>query len=314
MNEEYNVSLRYCTEIIPKLKKVPQSTLLNTYEIRLKAERPVLLMGSYGSLVFKEFNPKVFEIEEIFKKLCEYSVYSHENEIRNGFITLRGGGRVGIAGTAVIKEGVITGIKDISSLCFRIAHEVKGCAEKMSQVILSQGGALVAGAPGSGKTTFLRDIARILSEKGKKVAVIDERNEISGTFAGQAAFDLGNYCDVLCGYPKKEGMLYAIRALWPQYLICDEIGSLYEAESLYECMLSGCEVIASVHLSAIQDIFKRKISASLINTGAFKNVIFLSNFMQRKYKTEELYEAYGDHPVHDSRDGLWDIYGRRSIG
>lgn len=314
MNDENNMSLRYCKEMIPGIKNMPQSTLQNTYEIRLKAGKPSLLIGSFGTIKFGDFKPGAYEIEEIFRKLCEYSVYSHENEIKNGFITLRGGGRVGIGGTAVIKEGSVTGIKDISSLCFRIPHEVKGCATKMSEVILSQGGALVAGAPGSGKTTFLRDIARILSENGKKVAVIDERNEISGTYSGQAAFDLGDYCDILSGYPKKDGMLYAIRALWPQYLICDEIGSLYEAESLYECMLAGCEVIASVHLSAIEDIFKRKISASLIETGAFKNVIFLSDFSQRKYKTEELYEAYGNDPVHDRRDGLWDIYGRKSIG
>jgi stage III sporulation protein AA len=217
-------------------------------------------------------------MEESFRNLCSYSVYSHENEIRNGYITLSGGHRAGICGTAVLQSDSVSSVRGISSINLRISREIRGAADELLDRIWDRlaGGLLLAGAPSSGKTTILRDLARQLSSgvRGnlKKVAVIDERGEIAGTYCGVPQNDLGCCCDVLDGYPKAEGILLAVRTLSPDIILCDEIGSEREVGAVEQGLNTGVILIASIHAGSIEELVRRKQAIKLLRTGAFATV------------------------------------------
>lgn len=303
--------ISYLKKLFPFLNFVSDDILKNTNEIRVRVNRPIVLYGGFGMYVLDNSIVSYKALQEVFKKLCDYSVYSRENEIKNGFITLSGLGRVGICADAVIKEDKISSLKNITSLNFRISREYKGFAEKHLKVLQS-GSVLVAGKSGCGKTTFLRDAARLISKNGKKVTVIDERNEIAGMNQGQALFDIG-FCDVLSSFPKKEGMIYAIRTLSPEVIICDEIGEENEAKAVSSCMYAGANVLISVHLEKIEDVFKRKVSSLLLKTNGFRNVIFISDFNAKVYKTEELYENYGRASSCGGKSAFWNYKSEKSF-
>lgn len=220
------------------------------------------------------------DIEQTVKEICNYSIYSFQNQIKNGFITLKGGHRAGICGTAVISSSEIINIRDISSINIRIAKEVKGCCDpivKRLGINLTQ--SIIAGPPSSGKTTFLRDIARKLSlgEAGEpqKVAIIDERSEIAAVYRGIPQCDIG-FCDVLNGYPKDLGILQATRVLSPNVIICDEIGSDNEALLIKQGLNCGVGVIAGIHAGTLEDIFNKSQIVSLLKSGAFKKIVLLN--------------------------------------
>ncbi len=199
------------------------------------------------------------DIEYTFNAICDYSIHSYENEISQSFITVKGGHRVGLAGSAVIKDGKISTIKCISSINFRIASEVKGCADKIMSSIFDKGLAsiIISGCPSSGKTTILRDLCRQLSRK-YNVSVIDERGEIGAVFRGEIQNDLGNMCDIFDGYPKAYGIETALRVMSPDIIICDEIGGEDEVKHLLSCVNSGVKIIASAHSGSIEELKGRK--------------------------------------------------------
>ena len=282
-----------CGKIGDCLHALPPEVKNSAQEIRLRAGRPVSLCCT-GGIYFLGMSGRLTrcpaeecltatkeDLDGSFKNICGYSVYSHENEIRNGYITVYGGHRVGICGTAVFKDGNVCGMKDISSINVRVAREVIGCADAIMAELKSSlsGGLLLAGAPSSGKTTILRDIARQLScgENGesKKVTVVDERGEIAGTYLGVPQNDLGPCCDVLDGYPKAGGIMQAIRALSPQFIVCDELGTQAEASAVEQSLNAGAAVVASIHAGSIEELLKRRQAAGLLRTGAFENIVML---------------------------------------
>ena len=183
-------------------------------------------------------------------------MHSYSNEIAEGFITLDGGHRVGICGTAVLSGGRITAVKDISSLNIRIAHEVRGCAEEIYARFFSDRlrSLLLAGAPMSGKTTILRDLSRVLG-RDHRVALIDSRNELSASVRGLPTLDIGENTDVLCGYPKAEGIMTALRSLSPDIIICDEMGN--DCEAVEQCLFCGVRIIAAAHAGSISELSRR---------------------------------------------------------
>lgn len=190
------------------------------------------------------------DIRRGMELITDSSVYAFEDEIKNGYVTIAGGHRVGICGGAVTENGKICGIRSVQSLNYRFAREVIGAADCVMDKILDGGrvkNTIIVSPPMCGKTTMLRDIARQLSLMGKKVSVVDERDEIAALSGGVPAFDLGANCDVLSGVSKAEGMLMMLRSMSPEVIITDEIGGSEDFEAVREIKKRGVAVITTLH-------------------------------------------------------------------
>ncbi len=216
-------------------------------------------------------------IDEALEIATASSVYSVRDEIKNGFITLDGGHRIGITGTAVIKEDKVSFIKDISGLNYRLASEIIGAADKVMPFIERDGtvkNTLIISPPGAGKTTMLRDVVRQLSYKLYRVSVVDERREIAGLHEGRSSFDLGFTTDVLEGVNKSEGMKMVLRSMSPDVIVTDEIGTLSDINAIEQITNSGAAVIATIHGKDIEMIKRRSDLAGMLKF--FDLVITLS--------------------------------------
>lgn len=251
-------------------------------EIRIRAMRPVLAVcrdGEYRSrtAVTRE------QLREILACLSDYSLYAHEEELRQGFLSLPGGHRVGLTGRAVLEKGRIRTIAEVSSLNIRLAREVKGCADGLLPYLREDGRllhTLIVSAPGHGKTTLLRDCIRQLSDgggayPGLTVGVVDERSEIAGSFRGIAGNDVGLRTDVLDGCPKAEGLMLLIRSMSPEVVAVDEIGSREDAAALLQAMNCGCVLLATVHGSSMEELKRRPVLGELTELGLFERYVFL---------------------------------------
>jgi len=245
-------------------------------EIRLRAERP--LQAVTGKRTFNLLTASAAELQDSFSRLCAYSVHSHQAGIAQGFVSVRGGHRAGLCGTAVIEDGRVTGLRELSSINLRVAGEYPGCADNLRARFFAEGlrSLLIAGPPASGKTTLLRDLARQLSSQGHRIAVLDERGEIAAAYRGVPQNDVGN-ADVLTGYPKGEGLQIALRCLNPQAVLCDEIGSLEELSAIEDGLNSGVRFIATAHAASREDFSRRPQLRRLISGGAFEHAVLLGS-------------------------------------
>lgn len=273
--------------ILPLIPKLCE----NVQEIRLRVNRPIALvctdvtyyMTERGGLTSTPLDGAMLitsraDITDTFHNICNYSVYSRQNEIVNGFVTMQGGHRAGICGTAVYEGDKIINIRDISSINLRIAREHKGCSAEIVKMLgNSFGGLLICGAPCSGKTTVLRDLARTLStDFSLRISVIDERGELAGTSSGVFRNDIG-MCDVFDGYAKSGAILQAIRSMAPDIIICDEIGTQSDIKALNYSVNSGVSFIASIHAADENELMQKPDIKDIIRCGGFKKVIFLDS-------------------------------------
>lgn len=254
-----------------RLKKYLEAVTVKITEIRLRRERPIVLMhnsemifinaeGKLTRLFDKEcIKVSSAEIDSIFYAVCRNSVHSFQDDICNGFITISGGHRVGLCGTAVIHNGKISNIKNISGLNFRISREIIGLGEDIFNRVFCCGlsNVLVAGAPSSGKTTVLRDLCRLLGNR-YKVSVIDERSEIAAVYGGVPQNDIGINTDVFDGFSKSDGLETAVRVMSPDIILFDEAGSQNEFEYMRYAMTCGVRICASIHAFSVDDV-KRKL-------------------------------------------------------
>nr|WP_290441552.1 stage III sporulation protein AA [Clostridium gasigenes] len=255
-------------------------------EIRIKVGKPIILNSFKGERILK-YTVTAEDIKQILVKISNYSLYAYEEEIKQGYITIKGGHRIGIAGECVIVGGIIRTIKNISSLNIRICREVIGSSNEVMKYIAKNNriyNTLIVAPPKCGKTTILRDIARnvsygmnIINLSGKKVSIIDERSEIAACFNGVPQMDVGVRTDVLDNCLKREGMLMAIRSLSPEVLICDEIGTKGDIEALLMAFNSGVNVIVTLHGFSIDDIYKRKVFKELLDNSILDRIVILSN-------------------------------------
>ena len=275
------------------LMKIPDKIKNNIQEICIRINSSIIIftqnksyfVGKNGEITPED--PKSLlisqnDILETMKILCNFSIYSYQNQIKEGFITLKGGHRVGISGTAVINNNEIINISDISSINFRISREVLGCSDRIFDKFgLNIGGTLIIGPPSSGKTTILRDIARKLStsfdgDKLIKVSIIDERREIAASYQGVPQRDIG-FSDVLSGFPKAEGIIRAIRTLSPKIIICDEIGGIEDAEAIKKSLNSGVGIIASIHAKSTDEMANSFRIKNILSSGAIKRAVLLDS-------------------------------------
>lgn len=258
-------------------------------EIRLRTERPlsficggaVNYIGSDGNktdvsagnayIVSKQ------ELTGVYRAVCENSLYAYLEEVRSGFVTVRGGHRIGFVGKAVRgDDGRIENFRDINSINIRIAREVKGCAKNITEQIYNRGmvkSTLVISPPAGGKTTVLRDITRDLSERGIKVGVADDRSEISAMYHGVPQNDIGINTDVIENAEKSDGIEILQRTMSPSVIITDEIVTLKEAETICRASGSGISIIASIHGNDFDEVLNKPICEPLVKNGVFELLV-----------------------------------------
>ena len=241
-------------------KKISGYSFENLQEIRFRTSRPAVLYYSAEKVIIDNLNITSEYISEIVSNFCRNSVYAHWDDIREGFVTLPGGHRVGIGGRAVKSDNTISGMTDFSSVNIRIAREYKGSAASCMKYIINEERILntvIISPPGVGKTTLLRDITRLLASIFK-VTVIDERFEIAAMESGRPQFDIGNEADVLSGFPKSAGIAHALRSLSPDVIICDEIGTEKDRHAIEHILKGGCKIITSMHGYSIEEAIAKK--------------------------------------------------------
>lgn len=273
------------------LLKLPLRVKNGLSEIRLRSARPLSLSVD-GANVFLSNSGNIChlfqhglyivgekELSEVFKNICEYSEYAYSDQIRQGFITLKNGCRVGLAASAVYENGKITNLVHISSLNIRIAVEYIDCAKPIVSYLSK--GLLIAGPPSSGKTTVLRDAVRLISNgictKRRRVAVVDSRGEIAAVKNSVPQMDIGPLTDVITGCTKQDGIEMAIRTLSPEVIAFDEIGSVSEADAVIKSFYSGADTICTVHTGNVSELLDNEVARLVLNSGAINRVVFLES-------------------------------------
>ena len=289
--DEYGQLLPYFEGWIrEELERVPAAVRRDAREIRLRLGQPLSVVtrdGPFFPSPGGRAGRKVAaaEIAACLRRVCGYSMQSCEGDLARGFCTLRGGHRVGVAGTVAAEGGKILSLREAGSLNFRIARQIFGAAGTLPQQLYSRDplpSVLLAGPPASGKTTILRDLIRRLSagECGRplQIAAVDERGGLGGGRGlGEACLDLGPCTDLLSGYPKGLGMAIALRSLSPSVIACDELGGTEEAAVVLESVNAGVPLLATAHGDSLAGLQKRPGLAALLEAGAFDAVVWLKS-------------------------------------
>lgn len=291
----------------PKLRvllaELPLEVLSQLEEIRVRDNRPLELMmhgkcqfitadGKLTAIPAMAYKPNREDCNQLLDLLTNHSVYTLDEELKRGYITMRGGHRVGISGKAVLEHGVVKQLRDISSFNIRIAREIIGAAEPVMPKLLDISSSsvhhtLIVSPPQQGKTTLVRDLARMISsgqwnhrqmpEQGLKVGIVDERSEIAALVRGVPTFNIGPRTDVLDGCPKAEGMMMMIRSMSPEVIIVDEIGRPEDATAIHEALHAGIRVIATAHGHSFEDIRRRPMLNKLMEEQVFSRYCILGH-------------------------------------
>lgn len=258
-------------------------------EIRIRANRPIVLSYTNLEQVLDNCIVSSEEMLEILQSICNNSIYSYQNQICNGYVTLKGGHRVGITGSVVITEGKVTNINYVSSLNFRISKQIIGASSRILKYVLNVEenkvyNTLIISPPGAGKTTMLRDLIRKISTgmeqihfQGITVGLVDERGEIAAMYKGIPQNDVGLRTDVLDNIPKWQGMQMLIRSMAPDVIVADEIGNLKDVEAIHYAVCCGINGIFTAHGQSFEDVTLNPAISQLIDTHVFDRLIFLNN-------------------------------------
>lgn len=279
-------------ELQDVFKNCAAKALSQAREIRIRQGLPLAVQGLEEEFFIgrkgdklttplQAFRPSADHVAACLERFCSHSLYAFDSEIKNGYITIPGGHRVGLCGRVALEDGRIKTIKHISGLTLRFAREILGGAEKVLPYIFSQNSGaancVFISPPGCGKTTLLRDVVRRLSWSGHNISVVDERSEIGGCHLGVAQTDLGPRTDVLDAAPKAAGMKLALRALSPQIIAVDEIGGREDAEAIETIARSGVAILCTLHGKTIEDLQHHPNLAPLLQSRIFSRFIFLSD-------------------------------------
>lgn len=264
-------------------------------EIRLRTDRPVLLSsGRREYFIGEDDLPAAQEkqakrtdsrqMQDILNHICRYSLYAFTDELKQGYLTVPGGHRIGIAGQVVLSgEGLVQSIKNIAYMNIRISHEVKGAADSILPFLYEKGepqNVMIISPPGCGKTTLLRDLIRQVSDgnrfgRGRTVGVVDERSEIAGSYQGIAQNDVGYRSDIMDACPKALGMLMLLRSMAPRVIAVDELGEREDIQALGQAVLSGVGLMVTIHGEGIEDVKHRVYLQEILKRRYFKRFVVL---------------------------------------
>jgi stage III sporulation protein AA len=269
-------------KIASLINQIPPNQKEELEEIRIRINRPIEITMK-GAPRFLSYIIQPDDAVQLMNKISQFSIYALEEELKRGYITISGGHRVGLAGKVILENGVVKAIRDISSFNIRIAREKVGIAEPIISYI-HQGSwmnTMIIGPPQTGKTTLLRDIARMISTGAGaipacKVGIVDERSEIAGCVNGVPQLTFGYRLDVLDACPKAEGMMMLIRSMSPDVLVVDEIGRREDADAIQEAVHAGIKLIMTTHGTSMEEIAKRPSLREILSQKIFRRFVILS--------------------------------------
>ena len=264
-------------------------------EIRLRVNQPIWILldnsewflsetGQLTKDIKQAVCSKEKELEALLSHICQYSIYAFTDEIRQGYMTIQGGHRIGLAGQVILEnQKEVRNIKYIRYMNIRVAHEIKGVSDSVLPFLYRDGNVLntlIISPPGCGKTTMLRDLVRNFSDgteygEGKNVGVVDERSEIAGSFLGVPQNDIGVRTDIMDACPKQEGMMMRIRSMSPDILAVDELGNAGDIEALHQATHCGCKMLATIHGFSLEDVYQKRYMKEVIDEQLFDRYMIL---------------------------------------
>ncbi|MDN3016557.1 stage III sporulation protein AA [Paenibacillus sp. BSR1-1] len=266
------------------IKQIPSDQKENLEEIRIRIDRPIEITMK-GTPKFLSYIIQPDDAFHLMNKISQFSIYTLEEELKRGYITVSGGHRIGLAGKVILEDEKVKAIRDIASFNIRIAREKIGIADPMIPYLFngSWKHTMIIGPPQTGKTTLLRDIARIISAgdrvkgiESNKVGIVDERSEIAGCVNGVPQLTFGHRVDVLDACPKAEGMMMMIRSMSPEVLVVDEIGRKEDAEAIQEAVHAGIKLIMTTHGTSLEEIRSRPSLREILDQKIFERFVVLS--------------------------------------
>ena len=214
-------------------------------------------------------------LENVIARATGHAVFSAQHMLKSGFITISGGHRIGICGTAVYQSGELSGFQELSSVNLRVARQIKGIASKAADALwLHPRSTLIIGVPGVGKTTLLRDLIRQLSDRFSfRIGVADERMELGACCNGMPQFDLGKHTDVLSGVKKETAVELLLRTMSPQWIAVDEITAAGDIEAMVRGSYCGVSFLATAHAGSRDELRQREVYRKLLSCGIFQNLV-----------------------------------------
>lgn len=269
---------------------LPAEARASAEELRLRSGRRPALLLAEGESPFGQRAVLPRDLDTVLENATRASAHTALECVASGFVTVRGGCRVGLCGETVVREGGVRSIRRLSSLSVRIPRQHRGCAEEVYAGLLELGlpDTLLVSPPGAGKTTLLRELVRLISEGGRRVSLIDERAEIAGVWEGAPLFDVGPCTDVMTGAPKPEAAAMLIRAMTPQLLAMDEITTPADVEAARSASGCGVKLLATAHAGSLRELASRPVYRPLLEERVFRAAVLIERRAgRRSYRLEE---------------------------